>query len=283
MTDVSGAYKIWRKEIWEAFEDASFFTLPDRRLVQLWKILQRRTIHHEKARLLEVLGRISWSSTALFTSREAELAQKASSLRRLSFLLYCGTTDQFLPVLPSIQEKIVDLLKWTTSPSVILEIYLCLRVLVCRTTTKHLSSFWPVLLTEMQQFFDHLPNPGGEGFTMDQLTILLAICKFLDLLFILAPDEFQLFQWMFIADYSSSSASSSSGYLAILSKYALAYPTSESDSMLRLAQIASIYDLAPFFNRVQRVKNTTTRPDVGEIENLLESDFFPNLLPNSST
>lgn len=68
------------------------------------------------------LGRISWSSSALFTSKEAELQQKIGALRRLSFLIFCGTTDQFLPLLPNIQERIVDLLKWAASSLLISEV-----------------------------------------------------------------------------------------------------------------------------------------------------------------
>lgn len=57
--------------------------------------------------------------------------------------------DQYLQQLPVIQEKLVDLLKLSHTELVHIEIYLCLRVLLVRISNKHLSNFWPVLLTEL--------------------------------------------------------------------------------------------------------------------------------------
>jgi len=61
------------------------------------------------------IGRISTSPTsALFTSRDQESLNRALMLRRLSFVIWCGTVDQYLPQLPNVQEKLVELLKLST-------------------------------------------------------------------------------------------------------------------------------------------------------------------------
>ena len=74
---------------------------------------------------------------------------RALSLRRLSFILFTGDKNQFLTQLPSIQEKLVDTLRNVSTPIVQSEVYLCIRVLLCRLSAHNLTSFWPVILTEM--------------------------------------------------------------------------------------------------------------------------------------
>jgi hypothetical protein len=39
-------------------------------------------------------------------------------LRRLTFVIWCGTVDQYLPQLPNIQEKLVELLKLSSTEQV---------------------------------------------------------------------------------------------------------------------------------------------------------------------
>lgn len=74
---------------------------------------------------------------------------RSLNLRRLSFVLFTGDKNQFLTQLPSIQEKLVDILKNVSAPIVQSEVYLCLRVLLCRLSPHNLLSFWPVILTEL--------------------------------------------------------------------------------------------------------------------------------------
>jgi len=71
------------------------------------------------------------------------------NLRRLSLVLLTGEKNQFVTQLPSIQEKLVDILRNVVSPVVQSEVYLCIRVLLCRLSAHNLTSFWPVLLTEL--------------------------------------------------------------------------------------------------------------------------------------
>lgn len=74
---------------------------------------------------------------------------RALSLRRLSFVLLTGDKNQFLTQLPSVQEKLVDTLRNVSTPIIHSEVYLCVRVLLCRLSAHSLTSFWPVILTEM--------------------------------------------------------------------------------------------------------------------------------------
>ena len=89
-------------------------------------------------------------STNIFASRETEMLLRSLSLRRLSYVVYTGERNQFLAQLPAIQERLVDVLRpGVVAPIVHSEVYLCMRVLLCRLSPHNLSSFWPVILTEL--------------------------------------------------------------------------------------------------------------------------------------
>jgi hypothetical protein len=65
-------------------------------------------------------GRITTtSSNNIFTNREAEALARTISLRRLSFAVFSGETDGCLAQLPSIQEKLVEILRWTSAEPII--------------------------------------------------------------------------------------------------------------------------------------------------------------------
>ncbi|KAF9312603.1 hypothetical protein BG003_006119 [Podila horticola] len=192
------AYRTWRKEVWEVFLDNRFFVMAPQ-VARKWRMLIQTAMTAEKDRLAELLGRISTSPTsALFTSRDQESLNRALMLRRLTFVIWSGTVDQYLPQLPNIQEKLVELLKLSSNEQVHPEIYLCLRVLLCRISNQHLNNFWPVLLTELIQLFNLFLT--DENDRPEQVNLFLSACKFLDLLFVLENGLYFIHQWIFISD-----------------------------------------------------------------------------------
>ncbi|KAJ2721382.1 hypothetical protein GGI07_003993, partial [Coemansia sp. Benny D115] len=201
--------KVWKREVWEFFCDAKFFpssvstdhTTMTPMLAPLWRHLVRTLLMSEKERFAEVLGKISSASSgpALFANRDYEAQMRAISIRRLSFVVWAGATNQYLSSLPQIQERLVDILKNAPHPAVQMEVFLCLRVLLCRMSSHHMSNFWPMLLTELMRLFrQQLAREGRED--PEQANLFLSACKFLDLLFILGTDDFLVHQWIFITD-----------------------------------------------------------------------------------
>lgn len=92
-------------------------------------------------------------SANIFTSRDTEMLLRSINLRRVSYAVFTGERNQFLAQLPLIQEKLVDILRpGVVSPVVHSEVYLCMRVLLCRLSPHNLSSFWPIILTELVRF-----------------------------------------------------------------------------------------------------------------------------------
>lgn len=156
-----------------------------------------------------LLAKIATAASAnIFANKEYEMLLRSLNVRRLSFTLLTGENNHFLTHLPSIQEKLVDILRNIASPVVQSEVFLCVRVLLCRLSKHNLTSFWPVLLTELvgclhsmkvfpwliwvkyrifEQVMTNIPPDGSED-----LQVVVAACKCLDLLVTLQTEEFQM-------------------------------------------------------------------------------------------
>lgn len=272
MTRIGAAIKAWRSPVSEAFNDNRCFnSTPD--AGGKWKGMVKALFDVDKTSLSELLGKITTAPSAnIFTNREYEMLLRSLNMRRLSYVLLSSEKNHFLTQLPAIQEKLVDTLRNVSSPVVQSEVYLCVRVLLCRLSPHNLSSFWPVILTELYRLFDQvltsLPSDGAE-----ELNLVLATCKLLDLLLVLQTEEFQIHQWIFITD-TADAIYRPDDWLpdAMLDRLAevtgslplgdgaaqplhVTTPTPMTDNrpmrrpMLRsLRQIDSIRDLVPFFS-----------------------------------
>ncbi|CAG8716530.1 18746_t:CDS:10, partial [Acaulospora morrowiae] len=179
-------YRVWRKEAWDVFTDNRFFNMSPSGAKKWYDIMQT-IMTSEKERFGEVLTRITTTTAnALFVNKEQESLNRALNLRRLSFIIFCGKLDQYLKQLPSVAEKLVELFKLGFTESVHAEIYLCLRVLMCRVSNQHLTNFWPGILTELLCLYGSIPQKENNKNLAGQSEVansFLSACKFLDLLF----------------------------------------------------------------------------------------------------
>ncbi|EPQ60111.1 hypothetical protein GLOTRDRAFT_101965 [Gloeophyllum trabeum ATCC 11539] len=203
MTRIQSALKAWRGPVVEALNDNRFFNSSPE-AGSKWKDIIKALFDADRAAFAELMSKVATaSSTTLFTNREYENLLRSLNLRRLSYALYAADKNHFLTQLPSIQEKLVDVLRNSPAPVIQSEVYLCVRVLLCRLSPHNLTSFWPVILTELSslqyRLFDQaitsLPSDGSE-----ELSLILSASKFLDLLLVLQTEEFQIHQWVFITD-----------------------------------------------------------------------------------
>jgi hypothetical protein len=107
-------------------------------------------------------------------------------------VLLAAERNHHLNNLPIIQGKLVEILRTTVvSPRVHSEVYLCLRVLMCRISPQHLANFWPVILAELLRVFEAtMDDPPADD--SEDLTLVLAACKFLDLLLVIQTEDFQM-------------------------------------------------------------------------------------------
>jgi hypothetical protein len=224
LTKVPAAFKAWRSQVLEAFSDNRFFYGPPSNAGE-WRPIVQALVASDKERFPDLIAKISAASSAnIFVNRELESLSKAISIRRLSYTIFCGEKNRYLVQLPAIQEKVVELLRAQVSDLVHSEVrqvclslsyyvppadkhsqlplmhcacvvpvqvYLCLRVLLCRIGNQHLSSFWPIILTELLRLYEQLMSEPSAS-SGEYLQLVLSACKFLDLLLVLQTEEFQM-------------------------------------------------------------------------------------------
>ncbi|CAF0958288.1 unnamed protein product [Adineta steineri] len=218
--------KAWKKEAFEQLFDVAFFQL-DIIALRSWKIIVDNMITNERpTSFRDVMTKINTVQTGLFVSKEHEYEQRAMLVKRFAFVIYASEKDQYNRQLPEILERIADLLKLPQAPILHTQMFLFLRVLLLRISTKNLLSLWPILMAELIQVLLQLEQDLSsdlEGETKSHvqrmvtndlattnvtssnpaLKMYLYACKLLDVLLAMPYSElhhFQLFRSAFVTD-----------------------------------------------------------------------------------
>jgi hypothetical protein len=130
VTRAPGSIKAWRSPALDMFYDHRFFASPPQ-AARKWKPVIHALVTSDKERFVDLIGTLVKSLTSfymahvvslqakvsppssanIFTNREHEMQLRALSLRRLSYAIFAGENNRYLAQLPSIQEKVVDLLR----------------------------------------------------------------------------------------------------------------------------------------------------------------------------
>ena len=207
---VAEVAKIWKKDVAEAFNDPRFFFSRSLPLIEAgWMPIMRHWALIDKDRMPELLSRLPAPATAgiMFgvgaSSARLEADRKAQlNLRRIAFLTLSADDDAFIVNINSIQEKIAELLNATaaSSPSSVTraEVYMVLRGLILKNVAVHLAPLWPLINAEL---YDALASIGQIASRETyNITCILQAAKLLDTLLILAPDDFQLREWLYVTD-----------------------------------------------------------------------------------
>lgn len=143
--------KAWKKEAFEHLFDVAFFQL-DIPALRSWKVIVDNMITNERpTSFRDVMTKINTVQTGLFVSKEHEYEQRAMLVKRFAFVIYASEKDQYNRQLPEILERIADLLKLPQVPILHTQMFLFLRVLLLRISTKNLISLWPILMAELIQ------------------------------------------------------------------------------------------------------------------------------------
>lgn len=222
LTKMPNISKAWKPALSDALNDPRLFSTPPILIQSHLVPVVRQYLTSEREYLPSLLARITPPTTAgvLFgvgaTSARLEADRKTQlNLKRIVLAVYSASNDFFLPALPSIEDKIVELLNATSisspSSSTRVELYLLIRILLLRLSPVHLSGLWPILSVELQNALMALwpDNTSDTRETYNDLSILAA-CKLIDTLLVVAPDEWQLMEWLFVTDTSEAVWSTSS-------------------------------------------------------------------------
>lgn len=214
LSSLPNTQKIWKKDIGEAFNDNRFFGMDLSLVHDEWLPLLKQWMLTDKERLSlsELLARISGPTTAgiVFgvgaTSARLEADRKTQlNLRRIATLVLAAADDAFVGELSAIFDKLVELLSatLTSSPSSATraDVYMVIRALVLKNSPIHLAMLWPVVTAELHAAISSVVAPDhSTASDMFLHSGIIQACKLLDLLICVAPDDFQLHEWLFITD-----------------------------------------------------------------------------------
>ncbi|KAK1754881.1 protein dopey [Echria macrotheca] len=204
--------KSWKKDVADAFNDARFFNMAIALVQNDWLPLLKQWAITDKERMPEILARITPPTTAgiVFgvgaTSARLEADRKTQlNLRRVATLVLACGNDAFVTDLPPVLDKLVELLSatCTSSPSSTTraEVYMVVRALILKTSAIHLAALWPIINAELHAAISSVvaPDHSAQSDTYSNASVMQA-CKLLDLLVCVAPDDFQLHEWLFVTD-----------------------------------------------------------------------------------
>ncbi|KAL2022799.1 hypothetical protein VTK56DRAFT_4615 [Thermocarpiscus australiensis] len=212
LSRLPNSQKLWKKDLADAFNDSRFFGSSLALVRNGWLPLLKQWAVTDKERMPEILSRITPPTTAgiVFgvgaTSARLEADRKTQlNLRRVATLILACGADAFVADLPAVLDKLTELLgaTSTSSPSSATraEVYMVVRALVLRTSAVHLAALWPVVNAELHAAIASVvaPDHSAPADTYTNAAVMQA-CKLLDLLVCVAPDDFQLHEWLFVTD-----------------------------------------------------------------------------------
>ncbi|XP_053930266.1 protein dopey-2 isoform X2 [Cuculus canorus] len=217
--------RAWKKEVLELYMDPAFFQMDTS--CTHWRSIIDHLLTHEKTMFKDLMNMPS-SALKLYPSFE----QKAMLLKRQAFAVFSGEIDQYHLYLPLIQERLTENLRVGQTSIVAAQMFLFFRVLLLRISPQHLTSLWPIMVTELIQTFLQLEEDlteedepsksnskiskqkvSGDGSGTDiqqnELSLYLSACKFLDTALSFPPDRMQLFQmykWAFVPEMDIESS-----------------------------------------------------------------------------
>ncbi|XP_064327446.1 protein dopey-2 isoform X2 [Phalacrocorax carbo] len=211
--------RAWKKEVVELYMDPAFFQMDTS--CTHWRSIIDHLLTHEKTMFKDLMNMQS-SALKLYPSFE----QKAMLLKRQAFAVFSGEVDQYHLYLPLIQERLTENLRVGQTSVVAAQMFLFFRVLLLRISPQHLTSLWPIMVTELIQTFLQLEEDlteedepsksnskitkqkvsgdgSGSDIQQNELSLYLSACKFLDTALSFPPDRMQLFQmykWAFVPE-----------------------------------------------------------------------------------
>lgn len=288
--------KTWRTPVLETFMDPKFFAQSPQ-MGQQWAPIVAALLGAERERFADIIGRIVPAPSAnLFTSRESDLLARVCAIRRLSYTVYAEKRHAFLAQLPQMQEKVVEILRSGPADVVHAELYLLMRVLLCRFDSQHLTGFWPIILTEVLRILGdakaQLPKENS-----GKLHLLFSVAKLADFLITLQTDDFQIHQWLLITDTPDALRTSTSWAPESLldslgdlitqdhpevdtQGHGVLTMAQQRRPMLQISRARSLSDLVPFFLHASRAfyeNEMVQEMDWDNINGRLLDDLFESI------
>uniref|UniRef100_A0A8B9GMA1 DOP1 leucine zipper like protein B n=1 Tax=Astyanax mexicanus TaxID=7994 RepID=A0A8B9GMA1_ASTMX len=173
--------RAWKKEVLELFMDPMFFTMEPACACH-WKSIVDHLLTHEKTMFKDLMSEYS-----IFM----------------------------------VNNRLTENLRVGQTPAMAAQMFLMFRVLLLRISPQHLTSLWPIMVTELIRIYARLEKTlleekdnsknkrGGQEknglltFPQAELDMYLSACKFLDTAVSFPPERmplFQMYRWAFVPE-----------------------------------------------------------------------------------
>jgi hypothetical protein len=210
MTRKAPTAKSWRREVLDAFNNPRILESSATVTEKYWFPVFQQWSQGDKERVNELLSRLAPPSSAgiMFGVGAAAARLKADSetqfiIRRLCLLLLSSPTDSYAAHMQLVEEKLVELFQASTSSSpsstIKAELFMLCRALILSTSAVNVAPLWPMINEQLQGALSCLVAHDSRSAGFTNLSLLQA-GKLLDILVALAPDEFQLYEWLYVTD-----------------------------------------------------------------------------------
>ncbi|CAG9856404.1 unnamed protein product [Phyllotreta striolata] len=229
--------KAWKKDVFDLLFDNALFQM-DYSCMKYWRVIVDNLMTHDNTTFRDLMNRVSMNQSGslnIFSSREQEYEQKAQLLKRLAYVIFCSEMDQYAKYMPDIQEQLTSSLRLSV-PGVQAQVFMCFRVILIRMSPLHVTSLWPIIISEMLQVFLQIEqelSTDTEEFRSNNsshiklmssldaswatnsnnglhalghphwLRLQLSTAKLLDLALLLPATtlpQFQMYRWAFVGD-----------------------------------------------------------------------------------
>ncbi|KAI3646116.1 hypothetical protein MP228_009044 [Amoeboaphelidium protococcarum] len=197
------SYKSWRKEAWDCFLNPHFLPMDESPYMD-WLVIMGIVFANERERIDELLSQLSASQSGLFASRDNEISNRCSILKRISFALFSREVDYFLVSWPGIQEKLADIFK-TPYRQLHSEAYQCLCIVFMKISPKSLVGFWPIVIDELSRLVETVILSQMSELTPEICVELYHALRFMEIVLFMSSDEFQVHRWLILENGVSGS------------------------------------------------------------------------------
>ncbi|KAM0688643.1 hypothetical protein COBT_000089 [Conglomerata obtusa] len=190
LSNYSRFNKYWNKSFLELFFESKFFDDTKENLKFKIKIMENY-IKKNGTKIMELFNKLEMG---FFVSREVEITTKVQILRKMSFMYFCSDKDALVEHLPPLIQKIVE---YFGSNYIELrkEAYFLSRMIILRTEIHKLFVLWPLLIENINTYFDRLIT---DRISRGELSCLVEIIKILELIFVLKIDQIVELKWSYI-------------------------------------------------------------------------------------
>ncbi len=276
--------KYWRREFWDIiFMDQLFFrcTLST---FESFIINMKELLILDSEKMTEIITKLqSSTSSNIFLSREVESMNRTGMVKRLCVIALCVDREILISVLPSLQERIVDLFKMGATMGSA-EIYLLIRILIYRLGDDVPMALWPVVATELIVLYKSIASE----MTLMQLSlpVVTQACRLVEHVLIDGRPPAMLSMWLLFGDHEDGEEGAGL-FSRILEKLSdtrgIEEPSDEIEQKIQRRQplipsgrLNNHYELKSFFafssQRLESVMSFT------ESIQLTEKDLYPDFI-----